>query len=813
MADFSALEQQYGLPRGLLTAVMRAESGGNPNAVSPKGALGAFQFMPQTAKAYGINPLDPEQAAIGAARMYGDLSKQYGGDIDKMLAGYNWGSGNLAKFGMEKAPQETRDYIDRVKGALPKEYAADTGTMNDALPEGFEVESDGLPQGFEVETEQAREVPLDTSLIGTLRDQFLNAATLGFGDELQAGLASLAGVPYEQGVQFARGNIAAQQEESPVISGLANIAGAVGGGLGAARMAPQAASKLMSYAAGSPYKATMGLGAAQGAIQGVGNAQEGDSSSEAALLGGAIGGLAAPVGAYVGANVVAPLVKKSGLEKLAAKLPIKSTTPTKAGTLEPEIAPQIQPPAVTKEGEMFAKTAGQRTQSPELQRLESEARAGLLTPEAERQILQADVAQNRQYRDFVGKLAGNIDETTDVNALVDGIGETVKKRAGEQMAVVRSAYDLAKQGKGVKIAMDDVRQGLWGNIVNTRREGAYDLSQMPQAKAVVKRLASYSKGGLNRVTSVKLGELENWRKQATNAVASTTDPTEKSFLRSMVRNYDDFMEQTAANAVDVGDAEAINAFKKAVASRREYGRLFESNALVEKLANGELSVDDAARSLMGGGAIKGKSKMAENAKALIKAAGEDGDAVRADLRQSFMRKAMERAQSGFEPGNPDMPRISPAKLKTELEGIFTAQSDFAKEVFGDEAVKEAQQAIKELALITSKQASTQNVSGSGELIGRLMKVAGRAPVVGKPVSAVQSVVESGKRQQEAQKVTQGLSEFMAELNTAPRSPKWAVGGGQGGRAVVQQGQGPEPGGEVKREPLRLTIPNLNKKEK
>lgn len=112
--NLGGLEQQYGLPNGLLSAVMKAESGGNPKAVSPAGAQGLFQFMPQTAKAYGIDPLDPLQSAVGAARMYGDLSKQFGGDVPSMLAAYNWGSGNLTKKGLQNAPKETRDYIAKI---------------------------------------------------------------------------------------------------------------------------------------------------------------------------------------------------------------------------------------------------------------------------------------------------------------------------------------------------------------------------------------------------------------------------------------------------------------------------------------------------------------------------------------------------------------------------------------------------------------------------------------------------------------------------------------------------------------------------
>ena len=112
------LEQQNGLPAGLLTSVMRHESNGDPNARSGTGAQGLFQFEPATAKQYGIDPTDPQQAAQGAAKMYGELYKKYNGDLPSTLAAYNWGQGNVDRKGLENAPKETRDYISRITGDM-----------------------------------------------------------------------------------------------------------------------------------------------------------------------------------------------------------------------------------------------------------------------------------------------------------------------------------------------------------------------------------------------------------------------------------------------------------------------------------------------------------------------------------------------------------------------------------------------------------------------------------------------------------------------------------------------------------------------
>lgn len=131
--DFSPMDKQYGLPPGWLNSVMMAESSGNPEAVSPKGARGLFQFMPETAKAYNLaDPHNPEQSVTAAGAMFRDLFKQFNGDPDKVLAAYNWGSGNVDKKGMNMLPPETQSYIQKVRGGLPKQYASADNIMTDA---------------------------------------------------------------------------------------------------------------------------------------------------------------------------------------------------------------------------------------------------------------------------------------------------------------------------------------------------------------------------------------------------------------------------------------------------------------------------------------------------------------------------------------------------------------------------------------------------------------------------------------------------------------------------------------------------------
>lgn len=143
-----AAEARYRLPPGLLWAVMQAESGGNPFAVSPVGARGLFQFMPATAQRFGIDPQDPVAAAMGAARYLRENLDRFGGDLNRALAAYNWGEGNVQRKGMARAPAETRRYVQRIGDALiPAAHAAGTPPPPPGFTQPLFPNRDGAPAG------------------------------------------------------------------------------------------------------------------------------------------------------------------------------------------------------------------------------------------------------------------------------------------------------------------------------------------------------------------------------------------------------------------------------------------------------------------------------------------------------------------------------------------------------------------------------------------------------------------------------------------------------------------------------------------
>ncbi|CNB22168.1 lytic transglycosylase domain-containing protein [Yersinia ruckeri] len=122
-ARLTQLESKYNLPPTILDRVYQAESGRGKNLLSPKGAQGPFQFMPPTGRDYGLNTtedrMDFNKSSEAAAKYLSDLLKMFGGDVNKAVASYNWGQNNVKKHGLEKAPAETRHYLQKIMPGLP----------------------------------------------------------------------------------------------------------------------------------------------------------------------------------------------------------------------------------------------------------------------------------------------------------------------------------------------------------------------------------------------------------------------------------------------------------------------------------------------------------------------------------------------------------------------------------------------------------------------------------------------------------------------------------------------------------------------
>lgn len=189
---FSATEQRYRLPPGILAATARVESSDNPAAVSPQGAVGLMQLLPSTAQGLGVDPRNIVQAVDGAGRLWAQNLKASGGDIDRAAMMYHGGN-------------DPRNWGPKTQ-AYPGKLAAALGPAPAAQPEGgdpIEAALSGHPVQASAPTPQSAPAdpndPIESALAGGGQDRQAEIAAaqaqaskqLAAGDEKGA-IATLA---------------------------------------------------------------------------------------------------------------------------------------------------------------------------------------------------------------------------------------------------------------------------------------------------------------------------------------------------------------------------------------------------------------------------------------------------------------------------------------------------------------------------------------------------------------------------------------------------------------------------------------------
>jgi transglycosylase-like protein with SLT domain len=105
----------------VVAALIRAESAGNPRAVSHKGARGLMQLMPATAQRFGTRKeklYDPKENLEAGIRYLSWLVEQFPGDLSKVLAAYNAGENAVLRYGGIPPYRETRNYVRRIYSTL-----------------------------------------------------------------------------------------------------------------------------------------------------------------------------------------------------------------------------------------------------------------------------------------------------------------------------------------------------------------------------------------------------------------------------------------------------------------------------------------------------------------------------------------------------------------------------------------------------------------------------------------------------------------------------------------------------------------------
>lgn len=109
------IAENHGVDPRLVDLVIRVESGYDPHAVSPRGARGVMQLMPETAREYRVaDVFDPIQNIRGGVRYLADLLRRFGSNLGLALAAYNAGPETVDRYGGVPPFRETRRYVDAI---------------------------------------------------------------------------------------------------------------------------------------------------------------------------------------------------------------------------------------------------------------------------------------------------------------------------------------------------------------------------------------------------------------------------------------------------------------------------------------------------------------------------------------------------------------------------------------------------------------------------------------------------------------------------------------------------------------------------
>jgi len=116
-----SISRSNGVDPNLIDAMIRTESNYNAWAVSPKGAIGLMQLIPETGRRFGVqNFFDPQQNIEGGVRYIKYLLEMFGGNVDLSLAAYNAGENLVARLGKIPPYPETRNYVRKIRAVYTK---------------------------------------------------------------------------------------------------------------------------------------------------------------------------------------------------------------------------------------------------------------------------------------------------------------------------------------------------------------------------------------------------------------------------------------------------------------------------------------------------------------------------------------------------------------------------------------------------------------------------------------------------------------------------------------------------------------------
>ena len=768
--------------------LLEIESSGGQNLVNPdSGAFGPYQFHPKTAKEYGLEFGENQDAAfedftsknreqlVAALEREPTMGELY-------LAHQQGAKGAIDLLSNPDAPAvavrptkaitQNAGTPDMTAGEFANKWMSKFDTMEqtnqDSGLDGMQpIEVNGeviyfpsdmpddaiaavLEKEFPAQEEAATQKPEDFSVLGANIAGAADTASFGLGDEIGAGIGAAIAAPfsdrgfseiYNDALQSNRAGDAAIKADEPLAYAAGQVGGAiipsVAGGSMLATKAPTLYKTLLGGQGVTRKVATAGaVGGVSGGLYGLGSGDESaEKRLEQAQTGAAIGSVGGVAGLGVSA-ALSPVVRRgASLVQRAAKAFGKNADNAVSAADNAGAIAIKQPEA---NGNLIPLSKGQITQNPEAQALENMARAGAVGRGAAQDIRQFDAKQQEAIRNVMGGMGANADEA----ATLSGVGRNLQQTYKGAKAGVNQAYDSVNLD-GVRVSGQAIREGFAPKVSSILVEGGFDLTSMtPRTQKLVEQAAKIEPN----VTEMSLKNMEFWRRKVTNAINDNTDSfgklnSEGVALSKMLGEYDRFMAKLPEDALKAGDEKALEAINKARGMRRELGVLFERDKAVERIVKtSDLTDEELANMVLTGS--KASEKLGTGSGRLIKnmkrAAGEKSTEMVQGLKSGTMARVLRKATGTTQIEGTEHTVIQPAKLRNELDGLLRNKS-FVKEVFSPQEAMTLQKLRDDVAKIASEQKGSNNYSNTAYAITQFLRRLSPVKVEGIFESASESV--------------------------------------------------------------------------
>ncbi|WP_282608450.1 hypothetical protein [Pelagibius sp. Alg239-R121] len=284
----------------------------------------------------------------------------------------------------------------------------------------------------------------------------------------------------------------------------------------------------------------------------------------------------------------------------------------------------------------------------------------------------------------------------------------LKAQAKAERAGVTAAYDKARASNAA-VNVEDV-----GNLGKEMRQsmGDFDIGALPNATRALRTFESFQELAGGKITAVKVGAMEQWRKRLVNAIqgAERTNPTEAAALKRLRAQYDQFSDTALERGLITGDDAALDAWKNARDARRKVAQRFENDKIVKQLVDGDLSPEHALNTIFGAGKLGSKAASEKALQKMKSVLGPNSQEWKAMREEAFL-KLVQNQDTGAR-GQDLAVLFSGDKYATALDTAMRNSPTLMKTLFTQSEIGLLQQLKRTALQATNRVPGAVNTSNS-----------------------------------------------------------------------------------------------------